>query len=197
MSSFTFLFLSSAYLLIFSLLHTVMASERWKQGLQRQLGRGFAFYRLFYNLFNLCLLAGFYLLFSPYDRVLYRLPSPWHPIAYAIIIASVALVLWVLFVTFDFRDFAGLRFQASPQANQQPLKQDGPFRLCRHPIYLGTFASFLATPHMTLLGAVFTAFVFLYGLFGSIPEERKLAARYGQAYRNYQAKTKRLIPFVL
>lgn len=197
MPTITFVLLASSYLAIFAMLHTGMASDRLKDSLRLKLGKAYGFYRLFYNLFNLGVLAGFYLLFTPHDRLLYRLPEALHPFAFTLLFAGLGLVLWVLLITFNFRDFAGLRFDVEAQEQRYAFKDDGPFRICRHPIYLGTFISFLASPHMTLHGAVFTVFIFVYGLLGSIPEERKLSARYGEAYRHYQTRTKRLIPFLL
>lgn len=197
MSTFTLVFLTSGYLLGFAGLHTLMADERFKDGLSKRMPKAFSYYRLFYNLLHGAILIGYAWLFFPHDRELYRMPEAWHLPAFAVIGANVFMVCWVLFVTFDFREFAGLRFSKTSVPNRGQLKQNGPFRYCRHPVYLGTFLAFLASPKMTVVGLVFTIFLLLYGYFGSIPEERKLLAHFGDDYRRYQKQTKRLIPFVL
>jgi protein-S-isoprenylcysteine O-methyltransferase Ste14 len=189
--------LSSLYLSGFALIHTAMASQRFKRRMHHWLGSAFGYYRLVYNLLQIALLGGFALLFLPYDRPFYRLPSVLHLPAYFLIGLSVALVLWVLLFTFDFRDFAGLRLRSNAMPSSGSLKQNGPFRICRHPVYFGTFLSFSLIPNMSLLGFVFSIFLLLYGYFGSIPEERKLLAHFGRPYREYQKRTKRLIPFLL
>jgi len=187
----------------FALCHSLLASEPVKRWASARLGRFGAAYRLGYNLFHLGLLVLFLALFLPGDRLWYRWPETLVPAARVIQAAGAALAFWVLFISFSFAEFAGLaQLRRGIKAGDEteapsPLRVDGPFRYCRHPLYLGTLLAFACQPNMTVLGAAFTLFVAAYGLFGSIPEERKLAARYGPAYSDYRARTKRLIPFLL
>lgn len=73
----------------------------------------------------------------------------------------------------------------------------GPYRLCRHPLYLGEIIAGLgllipiATP---LTVAVFAVFVLLQ-LWRSLNEERALTAVFPE-YEQYRLRTRRLIPFV-
>ncbi len=76
---------------------------------------------------------------------------------------------------------------------------DGPYAMCRHPLYLGSFfvivslAVFLQS--MILLGAVVLVAA-LHALLVLPSEERYLIASFGPAYRAYAARTPRLIPRV-
>jgi len=197
MSPALFIALTSLYLLGFALLHSLLASHGVKSFFHRHSGRGFAFYRLFYNLFNLALLVLFFWHFSAFDRELYRWPEPMVPLARIIQACGAGLILWVLFIAFDFGEFSGLKPSRNLTPPPRAFRRTGPFRFCRHPMYFGTFILFLAFPNMSLLIAVFTVFILLYSLLGSIPEERKLTISFGPNYELYRRTTKRIIPFIL
>lgn len=197
MSPVLFIGLTSIYLLGFALLHSFLASHGVKVFFHARLGRGYAFYRLLYNLLNLVLLGFFFGYFSAFDRHLYHWPASLFPLARIIQLCGIGLILWVLFAAFDFGEFSGLRPDRTLHPPRHALHQTGPFRFCRHPMYFGTFILFLASPNMSLLLAVFTTFILIYSLLGSILEERKLAASFGPSYYLYQRATKRLIPFIL
>ena len=73
----------------------------------------------------------------------------------------------------------------------------GPYRLCRHPLYLGTvlvIAGFsVLLPDLVNLLTVFALVVVLYGL-TIVREERRLAIKFGEAWKGYVAVTPRLLP---
>ena len=79
-------------------------------------------------------------------------------------------------------------------ANSTTLVATGIYRLSRNPIYLGdlavlaAWAVFLAAPWM-LAGPV--AFMAYIGRFQIAPEERALADRFGEAYRDYRMVVRR------
>lgn len=77
------------------------------------------------------------------------------------------------------------------------LATTGPYGLCRHPLYLGSLA--MMAGFCTILGSLLDACV----LFGPVltiylltirREERRLAERYGDAWRQYTAVTPQLFP---
>jgi protein-S-isoprenylcysteine O-methyltransferase Ste14 len=76
----------------------------------------------------------------------------------------------------------------------------GPYRLCRHPLYLGSalvIAGFcLLLPDLVNVLAVLALIAVLYGL-TIVREERRLAIKYGDAWRSYVAATPRLLPLGL
>ena len=79
-------------------------------------------------------------------------------------------------------------------ANSTTLVAAGIYRLSRNPIYLGdlavlvAWAVFLAAPWMLAGPVVFMAYI---GRFQIAPEERALADRFGEAYRDYRMVVRR------
>lgn len=95
-------------------------------------------------------------------------------------------------------EVARRRFKHDP-SNRGRLYTRGPFRLVRHPNYLGDllwvsgWALLTRNPWAALIPlALFSGFVFLF-----IPQlSRYLAKRYGDDYRQWAEQTRRIIPFV-
>jgi len=120
--------------------------------------------------------------------------------------------LWVLFAlgwgllflsTFliNHFDLFGLRqvwlhFRGRPAAPIS-FKTPGPYRLVRHPLYLGFVIAFWATPEMSLGHLLFAAGMTLYILVGIACEERDMIAHFGETYRAYRARVPMLIPLPL
>lgn len=92
-------------------------------------------------------------------------------------------------------ELAGVK-QPDP-AKAIEFRNDGPFAIVRHPIYLGWVLMVFATPTMTASRLLFAVVSTLY-LIAAIPfEERSLAEAFPDGYRAYQQQMRwRLIPFV-
>ncbi|MBQ6402157.1 MAG: isoprenylcysteine carboxylmethyltransferase family protein [Firmicutes bacterium] len=78
------------------------------------------------------------------------------------------------------------------------LMTEGPYRLCRNPMLLGVFMYYLGI--LILLwnvkaGVIFVAFACIMAVQVK-REESRLEAEFGDDYREYKKKTKRIIPFV-
>lgn len=83
-----------------------------------------------------------------------------------------------------------------PNHGVDALVTDGPFRFRRNPLYIADVlvlvgAAVLATNLWLLIAAL--AFAVLVTWLAILPEERHLEARFGDAYRDYKAKTRRWI----
>lgn len=82
----------------------------------------------------------------------------------------------------------------------QAIVQHGPYRFVRHPSYTAAFLMFigigLALASGLSLAILFGAHAFLYGR-RVAAEERALVATLGAPYRDYMARTRRFIPFLI
>jgi protein-S-isoprenylcysteine O-methyltransferase Ste14 len=124
----------------------------------------------------------------------------WQPIPFVVWAVSGALetALWVVFaagwllllwsaISFDIFTLLGLRqvfawVQGKPPPAPK-LVTGGPYRMFRHPMYVGVLLGIWTTPHMTaghvLIGAAFTAYILIARRY----EERDLRQTFGCVYR--------------
>jgi len=82
---------------------------------------------------------------------------------------------------------------------EQKLKTDGMYKIIRHPSYLGLWLimiGFSISMNSLISIALVIIPMFLAINYRVIVEEKVLAEGFGDAYKNYQSTTKRLIPYV-
>ena len=92
------------------------------------------------------------------------------------------------------RRFSGL---VAIQPDHQ-LTTDGLYRYIRHPSYAGLIASTLGLVLIfrSAIGLIFVILLFLFLVSRMNDEERFLEAHFGEEYRNYRLKTRRLVPLI-
>ena len=131
--------------------------------------------------------------------VLQRLvPLPWPGIGdTASRIAGLALgVAGLLLLGWAVLTMRRARTTVMPHARASALVTGGPFRFRRNPIYLAEMLILLGIAELTrnlwlvLLTPVFGILVTLLAI---LPEERHLEARFGEDYREYKERTRRLL----
>src|SRR5262249_51568056 len=74
------------------------------------------------------------------------------------------------------------------------FKTPGPYKIVRHPLYVGWLIVFWATPTMTIAHLVFAIGMTVYILVAIYFEERNLVEYYGEAYADYRRTVPMLIP---
>ncbi|MPZ21591.1 MAG: hypothetical protein GEV06_27420, partial [Luteitalea sp.] len=109
-------------------------------------------------------------------------------------LAGAALVLWS-------RAELGSAWSFVPMADQRTgLVTTGPYRLVRHPIYLGlsllAMGEALAFSSWPAVAVVFSAIVPTF-VWRAYAEERLLADTFGERYAHYRKRTKMMIPYLL
>lgn len=186
-----------AAMLLYGLVHSWLASQPAKTLAQRCLGRGFHTYRLLYNLMSiLSFLPVLALVVVLDDHPLYALAFPWWVLAVIGQVAA-ALVLLVGVKQTGMAAFLGWTDLLNPRAQEDiPLTTTGLYRWVRHPLYSAGLVFIWLTPVMTFNRLALYLGATLYILIGVYFEERKLLRQFGQAYREYQARTPMLIPFL-
>ena len=70
----------------------------------------------------------------------------------------------------------------------------GPYKVIRHPLYVGWLIAFWATPTMTISHLVFAVGMTLYIVVAIRLEERDLVEHLGEAYADYRRTVPMLIP---
>lgn len=79
------------------------------------------------------------------------------------------------------------------------LIRDGPFKIVRHPIYLGTLFGTLGTA--IILGDIIVWVIFIISVFTLVSKSREeeilLLKQFGSEYEQYKKDVKMLIPFLL
>ena len=181
--------------LVFGVVHSLLAGPKMKQQLKSILGGG---YRFAYNLFALfhivlVIYGGRYLLANelpvlPFPMVVFTLLK-------GMMIVGALLVVASLF-QYDLGRFSGWTQLRYPELkdSDEPLHLSGFHRYVRHPLYTGA--------HLYLWGSIQTEFDLVtavwasaYLIIGSVFEERKLIATYGDAYSQYKREVPSVIPW--
>ena len=189
--------LDAALLGLFAVQHSVMArrwfKERWTRLVPWPVER------------------STYVLFSSVALILmFRYWRPLGGNVWSLDDTTASLVLWSLFAfgwglvlvcTFliNHFDLFGLR-QVWLYATRRPYTRlrfatPGPYRLVRHPLYVGWFFAFWATPTMTLSHLLFAVATTAYILVAIRFEERDLVHEHGRAYDEYRRRVPMLWPF--
>lgn len=179
------------WLSLFAMHHSLFARDGVKRRFERLVPARLL--RSVYVWVASLLLIGVCLAWQPIGGTLYRVTGA------ARLPFLVAQALGGLFVFRAVRairvlELAGIE---PPRPAMDELQVGGPYRVVRHPLYLGWMLAVGGTAHMTgdrlLFFAVTTAYIVL-----AIPwEEGGLAAHFGAGYERYRARVRwRLVPYV-
>lgn len=180
----------------YAVLHSLLASLAVKNGARRLFGPGSErWFRLVYNLIALITFLPIFPMIALLPaETLYIVPSPWRWLMLAGQILAL-LGLGVSFLQTGVLHFLGLAQLLAQQPGESgSLNVGGFYAWMRHPLYTFSLLFLWLTPAMTT--NLLTAYLLftLYFYLGSIFEERRLLAEFGDVYRDYQRRVPRLIP---
>jgi protein-S-isoprenylcysteine O-methyltransferase Ste14 len=191
------LLIDAALLALFAVQHSVMArpwfKERWTRIVPVPIERS-----TYVLLSSVALLLLFWQ-WRPLGGVVWSVSDPvGRAIIWSLFAFGWALVLVSTFLINHF-DLFGLR-QVWLSLRGMPYTHltfgtPGPYRLVRHPLYVGWLFAFWMTPTMTSAHLLFAIMTTAYILVAIRFEERDLVTAHGSEYEQYQRQVPMLVPF--
>ncbi len=180
----------------FALQHSAMARPAFKRWLTRFIPKPAE--RSNYVMMSNVAMIVLFIFWQPLGGTVW---SVEHPVArntlYALMISGWLLV-FVSTLLINHFDLFGLRqiwlYLRGKEYTPVEFGRPGFYRWVRHPLYVGWFIFFWATPTMTATHLLFAVVTTLYILAAVRLEERDLIAEHGQSYLDYRAEVPMLIP---
>lgn len=188
--------IDTALILAFGLQHSVMARRGFKRWWTRIVPSHAE--RSTYVLLASAILIVLFLGWRPIEITIWSVEQPWASAAiWTVFGLGWAIVLLSTFLINHFELF-GLQqawHHARNRAAATPvLRAPSLYKVVRHPLYLGFFLAFWATPHMSAGHLLLTVGLSAYMLVAIAYEERDLIDLFGDDYRDYRARVGMLIP---
>jgi methanethiol S-methyltransferase len=186
-----------ALLGLFAVQHSVMARPAFKRAWTRIVPP--AAERSTYVLASSLALILLFWQWRPLGGVVWDIQAPFgRALMHACFAFGWLLVLVTTFLINHF-DLFGLRqvwlhLRGRPY-EPLPFKTPGPYRLVRHPLYVGWFFAFWATPTMTATHLLFAVVTTAYILVAIQLEERDLVAAHPE-YEGYRRRVPMLVPSI-
>ena len=178
-------------------LHSLLASRRFKDALQRRFGSsGMRYHRFAFSLLGgLTLLPSMALVVLLPDRQIYTIPYPYSSWLRLLQFSGLIGLVYGVLQT-GFFNFIGLDrvFDASTMQRPQQMVTGGLYRLVRHPLYTCAMLILWASPSLSWNRLAFNLGVSLYLIIGSIFEEQKLLDEFGGDYQAYRRRTPAFLP---
>jgi protein-S-isoprenylcysteine O-methyltransferase Ste14 len=185
-----------ALIALFGVQHSVMARQGFKRAWTRIVPRHVE--RSVYVLVTSVTLMVLYLFWQPIGGTIWNVRGPLaSDLLWVLFWLGWGLVLISTFLINHFELF-GLQqawFHTRGRQEEAPqMREPSLYRIVRHPMMLGFFFAYWATPHMSaghlLLAAGFSAYILVALWF----EERDLVSLFGSEYENYRTRVGMLIP---
>lgn len=178
--------------ILFSFVHSLLATDSVKSRVQRHFMHANRFYRLFYNILavaSFCWVAAA----LPDSHILYAVSGLPKHLFHCIQFCSLILLL-VCAARTGLSEFIGLKQIMSHQAGTPGFIRSGCYAFVRHPQYSLAMLLLLSAPAVTEKYACLTVMTILYLILGGGIEESRLRREFGDAYLRYQAEVPMFIP---
>jgi len=183
-------------LALFAVQHSVMARKGFKELWTRIVPAPVE--RSTYVLFSSVALAAMFVFWQPLGGIVWEIASPLgRALAWTAFGFGWALVLVSTFLINHFELFGLSQVWHHLRGKQLQLPAfvtPGPYKLVRHPLYLGWLFAFWSTPRMTAAHLVFAVMTTAYILVAIWFEERDLVREHGTKYESYRRRVPMLFP---
>jgi len=176
---------------IWSFFHSLLAAEGVQAWIKRMMGGAAGWYRLGYNVFAVVSIVPPMMLEKSFSTGFAVDWGELETVRVVIFWGAFALLVWVMRI-YDLPDFVGIK----PAAEPEKLVTSGPLSIVRHPIYAMAYVLIWTRP-LTDTAIISSAVLTFYLIAGTWLEERKLEAKFGEAYKEYREKTPALFPWRL
>ncbi len=181
---------------VFAIQHSVMARGWFKRWLTSFIPK--AAERSTYVLASNALMILLFWKWQPIGGTIWNVEdTALRAALYGVYAAGWVLLVMVTFLINHF-DLFGMRqvWYYLRGREMPPLKfvTPGPYKLVRHPLYIGWFTIFWATPSMTVAHLLFAVLTSAYILVAIQFEERDLVRHHGRAYAEYRKQVPMLVP---
>lgn len=193
----TALLINIALLGVFAVQHSVMARPWFKRWWTQIVP--WAIERSTYVLLASLALDLLFWQWRPLGGIVWSVETPWLRGVMWALFAYGWLQVLVMTFYIDHFDLFGLRqvwlHLMGRQYTRVHFATPAPYRMVRHPLYLGFMIAFWAAPTMSVTRLVFAVVTTAYILIAIQFEERDLVHEHGAAYENYRRQVPMLIPF--
>ncbi len=190
------IFVNLTLLGIFAVQHSGMARPPFKRWLTNHIPE--AAERSTYVLLSSIAMILLFVFWQPIGGDIWRVESAVGIVLLYSLFAVGWVVIFVSTCLIDHFDLFGLRqpwnYFRARQYQPPKFQTPGPYKMIRHPLYVGWLLTFWATPTMTSAHLVFALGCTIYILIAIQLEERDLIDFHGNAYLDYQLKVPMLVP---
>lgn len=184
-------------LMLFAIQHSIMArkwfKERWTQVVPNPVERST------YVLFSSLSLILLFWQWRPLGGAIWAVENPTGILVLRLLFAFGWLLVLVSTFLINHFDLFGLRqvwfYLLGRTEKPTQFVTPGPYKLVRHPLYVGWLFAFWMTPVMTAAHFLFAVATTAYILLAIRFEERDLVREHGETYERYRREVPMLIPF--
>ena len=184
--------------ILWCVIHSAMISETVVKALKRRYGDRYRYYRILFNLISILTLIPV-LVYSGSLRVspFFNWSGPWRTIRFLLAITAVAL-FYAGGRHYDLLQFMGIRQVVENESGKGltekgGLDTSGILGVIRHPWYAAAVLIIWARP-LDMAALTTNSVLTAYLIIGTILEERKLVAVFGDEYREYQRRVPMFLP---